>query len=806
MVKFRNQSQAFGSPGIAPRWTHANKDGIGTAYFTASRTWFTVWNGVVTEVYYPTVDRPQIRDLQYLISDDQSFFHEEKRDLHSKTERMWSHGLGYRICNSDPQGRYTLTKEIISNPHLSCILQRTRLAAEQSVLSKLHLYALCAPHLNVGGWGNNARVAEVAGQLVLTAERDGTWLALGATIPFSRLSCGFVGHSDGWTDLSDNFQMDWEFDQALDGNVALMGELDLNSDCFHQTEAYREFTLGIAFGETLHHAVSTLFQSLEIPFSQQQQTYKQQWEETCKHTLPLESVTRDGGNLYHSSYSLLLAHEDKSYPGAIIASLSIPWGEAVGDQNQGGYHLVWTRDMLNSVTALLAAGDRHTPMRALIYLATNQQEDGGFAQNFWIDGTPYWTGIQLDEVAAPILLAWQLHTQNALAHFDIYPMVMRAAGYLARYGPVTQQERWEEASGFSPSTLAASIAALICAAAFARDRQDSATAQFLEEYADFLESHVETWTVTTEGTLVPGIPRHYVRITPASIHDTHPNENPNQGTVAIANQPPGQLSEFLVKEVVDGGFLQLVRFGIRHPKDPIVLDSIKVIDAVLKVDTLLGSCWHRYNHDGYGQQEDGDPFVQWGKGRAWPLLTGERGHYELAAGHNVKPYIQAMEHFASDTGLLPEQIWDEPDHPDIHMFLGRPTGSAMPLMWAHAEYIKLLRSTKDGKVFDLIPAVANRYLGDRSKCKSLEIWKFNRQVRRVKRGITLRVQALASFQLHWTKNGWETVVETDSISTSLNIHYVDIPITIEQSTPVVFTFLWLEKGNWENKNFQVEVD
>ncbi len=806
MVKFCQQSQAFAAPGIAPRWTHANKDGIGTAYFTASRTWFTIWNGVVTEVYYPTVDRPQIRDLQYLITDGQSFFHEEKRHLTSQVDRMWPHGLGYRITNSDPQGRYQITKEIISDPHFSCVLQHTRLTGEPSILQQLQLYILCAPHLNVGGWGNDGRVVEIAGHRILTAEKENTWLALGATVPFIRLSCGYVGQSDGWTDLAQDLRMDWEFDQALNGNVALMGQLELACDRHQPAEHQREFTLGLAFGDSLHNAVSTLFQSLEIPFAQQQQTYQQQWQRACGDALPLGKLACDGGNLYHSSFSLLLAHEDKSYPGAIIASLSIPWGEAVGDQNQGGYHLVWTRDMVNSATALLAAGDKQTPLRALIYLATNQQEDGGFAQNFWINGTPYWRGIQLDEVAFPILLAWKLHTQQGFANFDFYPMVLRAAGFLMRYGPVTQQERWEEAGGFSPSTLAANIAALICAASLAHDRGDATTAQFLEEYADFLESHIEAWTVTTEGTLVPGITHHYVRITPASIHDTCPNEDPNQGLLRIANRPPGTPSEFPVKEIVDGGFLQLVRFGIRRPDDPIVLNSLQVIDTVLKVDTLFGPCWHRYNQDGYGQQEDGKAFTGWGKGRAWPLLTGERGHYELAAGRDIQPYIRAMEHFASDTGLLPEQVWDESDRPEIHMYSGRPTGSAMPLVWAHAEYIKLLRSAQDGQVYDWIPEVAQRYLGDRTRGQFLEIWKFNRQIGRVRKGCTLRIQTIAPFQLHWSSDGWATVKDTPSIATVFDIHYVDIAIKPEQQTPIAFTFLWLTVNQWENQNFQVAID
>jgi len=798
MVKFRGQSEAFGSPGIAPRWTHANKDGVGTAYFTSSRVWFTVWNGVVTEVYYPTVDRPQIRDLQYLITDSQSFFHEEKRHLHSKVERMWAHALGYRITNWEPQGRYSVIKEVISDPHLSCVLQHTYLIGDRNILSQLKLYALCAPHLEVGGWGNNARVIEVQKQRILTAQKGNTWLVLGATIPFTRLSCGYVGQSDGWTDLADNFQLDWEFDQAMDGNVALTGELSL--------EQGYEFTLGLAFGTNLHNAISTLFQSLNLPFSEQQQRYRKQWESSCDRLIPLEKVSGDGGNLYHSSFSLLLAHEDKTYPGALIASLAIPWGEAKGDRDQGGYHLVWTRDMVSSAAGLVAAGDTDTAVRALIYLATTQQEDGGFAQNFWIDGNPYWTGIQLDEVAFPILLAWLLHQENAALNFNFYPMIIRAAGYLIRHGPITQQERWEEASGYSPSTLAANIAALICAAKFARERGDEATAQFIEEYADFLECHIEAWTVTTQGTLVPGIKRHYIRITPANTNDPQPNEDPNHGTLFISSRPPGTPNVFPAKEIVDGGFLQLVRYGIRQPDDPIIVDSVKVIDAVLKVDTLFGPCWHRYNHDGYGQRSDGAPYIGWGKGRAWPLLTGERGHYELAAGGDVKQFIKAMEGFASNTGLLPEQVWDDPDRPDIHMYLGQATGSAMPLMWAHAEYIKLLRSSFDGKVFDSIPEVASRYLSDRSGCKSLEIWKFNRQLSKVAKGYTLRIQALASFRLHWSKDDWQTVSDTPSTATALGVDFVDISVPSNQQIPIRFTFFWNNSGNWEQHNYAIAVE
>ena len=794
MVKFLEQQQAFGAPGIEPRWTHADKIGVGTAYSTSSRLWYTLWEGIVTEVYYPTVDTPQIRDLQYLITDGTSCLHQE-RDLKTEVERIGEHGLEYRITNADPDGRYQITKEIIGDPHLPCLLQHTYINGLD--LSQLKFYVLCAPHLEVGGWGNNARVVEVAGQKILVAYKETIWLALAATVPFIRLSCGYVGSSDGWSDLADNYQLDWEFDRADNGNLALIGELDLDST--------HEFTLGLAFGTTIHNAVSTLFQSLETPFAQQQQDYRQQWQRACKDLLPLEKGTGDGGNLYQSSYSILLAHEDKLYPGALIASLAIPWGETKSDSDRGGYHLVWTRDMVSSAVGLMAAGHNNTALRSLIYLATTQEDDGGFAQNFWVDGEAYWTGIQLDEVAFPILLARKLHQENALLNFDIYPLILRAAEYLIRQGPATQQERWEENSGYSPSTLAATIAALICAACIVRERGDDKTAQFIESYADFLECHLESWTVTTAGTLVPGIKEHYIRITPADINSNLPNEDPNNGTVNITSRPPNTTSSFPAKEVVDGGFLQLVRYGIRQPNDPIIVNSVKVIDAVLKTDTPFGPLWHRYNHDGYGQRDDGSAYEGWGTGRGWALLTGERGHYELALGNDVKPYIEAMEKFASNTGLIPEQAWDSEDIPDAHMYLGRPTGSAMPLLWAHAEYVKLLRSASDGRVFDLIPEVAERYLGNRSRCKFLEVWKFNRQVQKVKPGCTLRIQAVAPFQLHWTQDNWQTTQDTPSSSTALAIYFVDLTVPDNRSTTIEFTFFWSNSNNWEERNYIVEV-
>jgi glucoamylase len=806
MAVIRGDRHAFGRPGIPPRWTSGSKDGAGTAFSDASKIWFTLWKGILTEIYWPTVDAPQTRDLQCLITDGQTFFHEEKRDLDTSTELLDAQSLAYRIVNRDPEGRYTITKRIIADPLLPCVLQHTTVECQSELQDALRLYILFAPHMDRGGAHNEAFVMEQAGREILVAHRGESWCALGATIPFTKLSCGFVGKSDGWTDISQHLGMHWEFDKAVDGNVALTAEIQPSS---------WEFTLGIAFGNTLQSAIATLFQSLAFPFEERLTITLDEWKADAETPRKITKAASDKGKLFASSYAQLIAHEDKTFPGAFIASLSIPWGEAKGDEDLGGYHLVWTRDMVSSAMGMLAAGDRVAPLRALIYLSAIQHEDGGFPQNFWIDGEAYWKGIQLDEVALPILLARKLAHEEGLETFDPYIMVMRAASYLIVNGPATQEERWEEASGYSPSTLATNIAALIAAAGFADKRNDSETANYLREYADFLEGHLEEWTVTTQGTLVKDIPRHFIRILPIDVSDTQPVEDPDTATMVMNNQEPGARAEYPAKEIIDAGFLELVRYGIRRADDPLIVDSVKVVDAVLRIETPFGPGFYRYNHDGYGQRDDGGSYDKWGVGRLWPLLTGERGHYELAKEiissdpNRLKKgpflYLHALERFATKTGLLAEQVWDKKDGPAEWLKFGCPTGAAMPLMWAHAEYIRLLRSIHDGIVFDRVPEVEARYAAslEGKICTNIEIWKPNRQPRSIKRGRKLRLQAPEPFTVRWTLDHWETQHETKSISTRLGIEYTDIEIGNDQQVPIEFTFFWTERGEWEAQNHQI---
>lgn len=785
---------AFGAPGLQPRWTSSAKDAVGTAYSSSSRAWFTVSHGTLNEIYYPTIDRPQTRDMEFLITDGETFFHEEKRDLSHEFEYIDSDALGVRIINRDPEDRYALRKAIISDPHYPVVLIHVRLEGDEDLLSRLKIYALMSPHVDGGGAGNSARVAEVAGKRVLLAWKDGASVAMAADVGFSGASCGYVGASDGWQDLKQNLKMNWEYGSALNGNVAVIGQVN--------PAGAREFTVAIGFGEGHHAALSATMGALAVPFDQHLKRFIEQWHRAASpHELATQS--NDKGRLLQVSHNIVLAHEDKTYAGAFIASASIPWGYAKGDDDLGGYHLVWTRDMVQSATALLACGRVETARRALVYLACTQKPDGGFSQNFWVNGTPYWTGVQLDEVAFPIILAWRLWKLNGLANFDVLPFVERAAGFLVRYAPVTQQERWEENAGYSPSTLAAVISALICAADLMRAHESQELANFLEEHADWIEGHLEDWTVTSNGVLHPEVKRHFMRIRPPECGEPYAHEGCGNEMVRISNRAPGAQCEFEAREIIDGGFLELVRYGVRRADDPLIMDTLKVADYVLKVETPKGPCWRRYNHDGYGNQADGGPFEGYGEGGAWPLLLGERAHYELAAGHDVRPLIATYEKFASQGGMLPEQIWHKQDTRGLR--LGCPAGSAMPLVWAHAEYLKLLRSASDGEVFDRIPPVERRYAEGQAK-SNIEVFKMRRPISQIESGRVLRIIAQHHFRVLWSADGWKTSETVESTALGYAGSFADLPPASKQTAALSFTLFWTEENRWEGRNFDVAVE
>ncbi len=784
---------AFGAPGIEPRWTSSAKEGVGTAYHTSCRLWFTISHGIVNEIYYPRVDQPNTRDFQFLITDGETFCHEEKRDLDHCVEYPEHDCLLYRLTNSDPGGRYRLVKHVMADPHRSVLIVHTRVEVlDKALQGKLRLYALLAPQ----GSDNSAWCSEIGASSLLHARRGGVHLLMGCSGGFARRSVGFVGASDGWRDLKGNYKMDWEFCSAEGGNVAMTGEIEPRPS--------GEFTIAVACGGSYQSTAAKLLQSLADPFENHRQAYIRQWQRAVVNPkFDFREHTCDGGGMYRLSRCVLLAHEDKIFQGAIVASMSIPWGETKSDNDRGGYHLVWTRDLVQSASALLATGQTSTPLRALIWLAAIQHKDGSFPQNSWIDGTAYWSGVQLDEIAAPLLLGWRLYKNDvSLNLFNPRVMMVRAASYLILQGPVTCQERWEENAGYSPSTLATVIAALVCAAEMARTHDQEKASDFILAYADWLAAHLEEWTVSTTGELVSVFPRHYIRINPTDPAAPDPHADPNTTMIQLANG--GGLHP--ARNVVGGDFLHLVRLGIRGPNDSIIRDSIEVIDRVIKRDLPQGPGWRRYNHDGYGQKHDGSAYDGTGIGRCWPILTGERGHYELAAGRDPRPFIAAMESFANEGGMLTEQLWDEDDLEDSCMKRGMPTGAAMPLCWSHAEYISLVRSRRDAVCFDRVEPAFQRYVANPVPSRH-EIWSLRHQLRKVPRGKILRIILASEATVVWSADGWAHTNKTDTDHEgNLNLWFADFPTAdLTAGSLIEFTLFWKREQRWEGSDWQVKV-
>jgi glucoamylase len=381
-------------------------------------------------------------------------------------------------------------------------------------------------------------------------------------------------------------------------------------------------------------------------------------------------------------------------------------------------------------------------------------------------------------------------------------MIQRAAAYLILQGPVTAQDRWEENAGYSPSTLATVIAGLVCVAEACKEGSNTKLADFILVYADWLAAHIEEWTVTRQGDLVEGFSRHYIRINPTDPDAPDSHADPNTTVIQLANG--GGLHP--ARNVVGGDFLHLVRLGIRSASDPIVCDSIEVIDRVLKHDLPQGPGWRRYNHDGYGQKDDGGAFDGTGVGRCWPILTGERGHYELAAGRDPLPFIKSLEKFANQGGMISEQLWDAEDLQDGNMKRGSATGAAMPLCWSHAEYISLVRSRHDGVCFDRVEPAFQRYVVNSVESRH-EIWSLRHRLQRVSRGKILRIILAAEATIVWSMDDWARTNRADTAHESgLSLWFADFP-TAEWPADSVFTFtsFWKRDQRWEGRNWQVSI-
>jgi glucoamylase len=791
---------APGRPGIPPRWTSSAKSGVGTALNGESRVWFTLSHGILNEVYFPRVDKACIRDLGFIVTDGNSFFSEERRHTSSAVSTLAPGVPAYQFVNTCVQGRYRIEKAVVSDPHRHVVLQRIRFSALQGSMADYHLYALLAPHLANCGSDNTAWVGDYKGVPMLMAEHDGNGLALACSAPWLGRSAGFVGYSDGWQDLVRNKRLTWFYPRAEKGNVALVGEIDLHGGS-------GELVLALGFGGNSSEAAQHALASILDGFDAAADDYVKGWQNWQQSLIPL-STGQQSPDLYRVSASVLRAHESKAFPGGIIASLSIPWGNAKGDEDLGGYHLVWPRDLVETAGGLLAAGACGEAMCVLRYLQVTQEDDGHWSQNMWLDGTPYWNGIQMDETAFPILLVDLLRRNGALdasAVARFWPMVRRAAAYIVRNGPVTQQDRWEEDPGYSPFTLAAEIAALLVAADLADVYGEPATATYLRESADTWNDNIEKWVYVagTELGQRNGVEGYYVRIAPPEEADA---ASPHEGFVPIKNRPLGENTE-PAEHIISPDFLALVRFGLRAPNDPRILNTLKIVDALLKVEMPQGPLWHRYNDDGYGEHEDGSAFDGTGIGRAWPLLTGERAHYELAAGRKdeAERLRRTLECSADPGGMISEQTWDAPDMPDRELFFGRPSGSARPLVWAHAEYVKLVRSLRDGRIFDQPPQPAERYITQK-QVSPYTVWRENNKTRILEAGKKLRVELRAPAVVHWTATDWQTAEDTPTSDTGLGVYTVDLPTqSLLPGRIVEFTFFFPDNDVWQGTNFSVLV-
>jgi glucoamylase len=633
------------------------------------------------------------------------------------------------------------------------------------------------------------------------AEHHGVTLSFASSAPWRKTSVGFVGASDGWQDLAQHYQMEWEYERAENGNIAFTGEIDLSA-------SGGEFLLALGFGSIWTEAGQQARSSLFEDYAETRQHYVMQWDNWQSKLLKLDDPLRQC-DLYRSSTAALRTHESKDFLGGIIASLSIPWGFNKGDEDLGGYHLVWPRDLVETAGALLAAGAVPDAVRVLRYLEATQEAEGNWGQNLWLDGRPYWTGIQMDETAFPILLLDLLRREapGALGKLERWwPMVRNAVSFILRNGPVTQQDRWEEDAGYSPFTLAAEISALLAAADIADLTGHSEQATTMRDAADAWNDNIERWVYATGGDLAEqlGIDGYYVRIAPP---DTDGAASPTQGFVPIKNRPPGQEHE-RAYHIISPDALALVRFGLRAPDDPRILNTLRVIDALLSVELPQGPCWYRYNGDGYGEHKDGSAFDGTGIGRPWPLLAGERAHYALAAGHRdlAEALLTVMENSpAGQSRLLPEQVWDSTDIPALELFRGKPTGSACPLVWAHSEYVKLRRSIRDGKIFDQPPQTVKRYLIDKH-VRQIFGWRFNNKTRTVPRNKTLRIVLLTPGRVHWTVDEWKTVHDTGAKDTGLGIYTLDLPTaSLPAGGKAVFTFFWPQDNRWEGTDYTVTV-
>lgn len=759
---------AFGVPGTPSVWAYAGKTGIGTSYEEylnhkysdsgstgpISKVWFSLAQGIVTETAFGQIDQAQIKDLQFLVTGT-DFFDEEKVDTTSQVEYLHTDSegrplsLAYRVINTDKEGKYQIEKQIFTDPERQTLFMRVKFTANEENITP---YLLLNPHLNNTGSND---VAFVERNALNAREGENVYLTLKSSANFVKTSAGFVGQSDGYTDLNDNGVMDWNFERADSGggNVTMTAQLPTLSN---ETST---FDIVVGFGGSLKESKAQADETLKDGYTKVLDKYNGigdyiGWEDYLAKLTNLPVMipqTGDGGKQLYASALVLKAMEDKENAGALIASLSIPWGDTISANSSAtGYRAVWPRDFYQVAMAMLAEGDRQTPLVAFEYLEKvqvksttpgNSGATGWFLQKTPVDGTLEWYRVQLDQTAMPIMLGWKLWQAGVLSDSEISTwyrnMLKPAAEFLANGGsvhlqdnnetiepPNTQQERWEEQFGYSPSTTAATITGLLAAADIAEKvADDPGAAAFYQEKAAEYDSNIERFMFTTSGTHKIGSNngKYYLRITQ--------NPNPNDGEDINGSNGRPPINE---KEVLDGGFLELVRYGVRAANDERILDSLVELDDtnlpenlrvkyefVFPGDSKTYPGWRRYGNDGYGERtSDGSNYVGGlsdQRGRVWPFFTGERGHFELELakannGGSISDaeiadlrdtYVRGMEQFANQGLMLPEQVWDGVgSNRTFNYPTGEGTNSATPLAWTHAEYVKLVKSLTDKNTWD----------------------------------------------------------------------------------------------------------
>ncbi|MDQ1612346.1 MAG: glucoamylase [Pyrinomonadaceae bacterium] len=677
---------APGAPGAEAHWPGAGKQGVGTSNTLDSKVWFTLGEGVLTEVYYPTVDVANSQELQFVVVSSGGRVETERDDAAHRVEVVDGRALTFRQVNTAKSGAWTITKTYVTDPARHTLLVNVEFKSRNPRTDALYVYY--DPSLNNSGLHDSAWLQ---GDALLASDADKTSALVASGANFTDATNGCLGTSDGLTQLRASGRIVNRYLRAADGNVVQVARV---------VNASQPFTVALGFGKDAEEALTNARASLLKSFPRVREDYERGWHE---YLASLRRVEAKYQAQFDMAAMILRAHEDKTYRGANIASLSVPWGggATANEPNVGGYHLVWSRDLYQVATALYALGDKAGADRALNYLFKVQQKpDGSFPQNSWLDGRPFWGSLQLDEVAFPLILAYTLgRTDNETWTKHVRP----AADFLVRTGARTPQERWEEKPGHSPSTIAAEIAGLVCAAETARRNDAGASAAIYLATADEWARNVERWTATSTGKYGDG--NYYLRI-------AHADDDPNDGDPMNAGNGGADYDE---REYVDAGFLELVRLGIKRADDPLIAKSIAVVDKVIKVETPNGAAWYRYNHDGYGEMDDGRPWnfdgKYTGKGRLWALLAGERGQYELARGERAaaRMRLDHMLGFANEGLMLPEQIWDRRDAPNASFRFGEGTGSATPLAWTMAQFIRLAANLAEGRNLETPDIVAARY-------------------------------------------------------------------------------------------------